>query len=297
LLALAVPVYCGLSVLALLLQPLGLTFVELRLFPGPVLRTAGLAAAAVVTLVLLLWLLGRPEISDARIEDGMRPISFRWPLMVGLCGPMLWAFGLFLFLHSAPGKRAEAVAAQNLGPAYKYWTSSMTVIRGPLGRTISAAVVAYNDNDFYVIPVQWSEAGPGGSAQTQTSSAVELPVTGPETWTINGTSYQIEGTAAINLNNGEVMSVVKARCAFAPGIGEEPLARLLAKYAVGHGYTVQESRLNGKTQPVASSLGVALIYHPTESSNDVRDYSYRYHFDIAQLRAEVGPDGERNGVR
>src|SRR5215510_6109155 len=76
----------------------------------------------------------------------------------------------------------------------------------------------------------------GKAPPTQTSTNPEVPLTGAEVWSLAGTNFNIEGTAALILRNGRTLLVVKALCGFPANASHKPIAQALAKYAVDHGY-------------------------------------------------------------
>jgi hypothetical protein len=128
----------------------------------------------------------------------------------------------------------------------------------------------------------------GKPPQTQTSSNPEFPITGAEVWSVLGTNYNIEGTSLLVMGNGQTLFVVKALCNFAPDATHKPIAQLLAKYAVEHGYhkRVSASWGNGIAQPFSGVVGVALIQ---QSSKDFLTLSsgYRYTFPITELEGKA----------
>lgn len=178
--ALALPVYAGLAVLELVLQPLGLTFVELRLIPVYLVKTVGLYAVTATVLGVVLRALRSQVILDARTEYGLKIHSLRLPLILGAVTTVVYAVALLVLLEGEQGAHAATVASQSLGPGYRYWANRIMILRGPLGTRVSASVVAYNDHAIRVVPVQWSEPLAGMSAQTQTTSNMELPATGQQ---------------------------------------------------------------------------------------------------------------------
>jgi hypothetical protein len=155
--ALALPVCAGVAALQLVLQPLGLTFVELRLSPVYLLRTVGFYAATAVLLGVVLRILRSQPVLDARAEYGLKIHSLRLPLILGAVLTLVYAVALLLLLDSERGARAATIASQNLGPSYRYWANRIVILHGPLGESVSASVVAYNDHAIRVFPVEWSE--------------------------------------------------------------------------------------------------------------------------------------------
>ena len=130
----------------------------------------------------------------------------------------------------------------------------------------------------------------GKAPPTQTSNNPEAPVTGPEIWNVNGTNFNIEGTACLVMGNGQTLFVVKAITDFAPGAADQPIARALAKYAVDNGYPgkVKQSYGNGKPTPFSGGIGVALFRKQGVGSMAVAA-EWKYHFTVKELQQ---PDGE-----
>jgi len=124
----------------------------------------------------------------------------------------------------------------------------------------------------------------GKPPPAKTSTNPEPPVTGRETWVINGTNYSIEGTAMLIMGNGTSLFVVKGLCDFAPDASHEPLARRLAKYAVDHGYhaKVKQTVWNGQTIPFSGNIGVALMQQRSVGSVAM-NAGYRYNFNVDEL--------------
>jgi hypothetical protein len=132
-----------------------------------------------------------------------------------------------------------------------------------------------------------------GSSQTQTSPNPEFPITGAEVWDISGTNYNIEGTSLLVMGNGQTLFVIKALCDFQPDASHKPIARSLAKYAVGHGYHKKVSASwgnDGKPQPFSDAVGVALI-HKSGIGPLAVSSGYKYHFTVVELQ-DKQPDGE-----
>src|ERR1035437_6136684 len=127
----------------------------------------------------------------------------------------------------------------------------------------------------------------GKPPQTQTSPNPEAPITGPEVWNVNGTKFNIEGTALLVMGNGQTLFIVKALCDFAPDQTHRPLALAITKYAVDNGYPskVKESSWNGKPTPPSDGIGVALFQKQTMGSVAMSS-GCRYSFGINELKVE-----------
>ncbi|PWU19304.1 MAG: hypothetical protein C5B50_06835 [Verrucomicrobia bacterium] len=280
--ALFVPLCIAWCAMNILVTPPGLILAQLRLSPGALLWGIGYSAGMTGSLIWLVRSLRCEAVLQARLSQGLRLLSLRAPVVLGCVLSLPMAFFLLCVANGPEAQHAKAIACQNLGPAYQYFANSQYIRSGPLGKNIAVNVVAYNDREMRMVPVQWCEARAGAVAQTQTSPNLELPATGQDTWRIGGTDYRIEGTAIITLANGDLMPIVKARCDFVPGKQHEALARPLAKYAVDHGYTIREASNNGLRQQVSPNIGIAFIYKPDPGSGRAR--CWRYSFDIQELR-------------
>jgi len=129
----------------------------------------------------------------------------------------------------------------------------------------------------------------GQKPRTQTSGNPEAPVTGPEVWKINGTKFNVEGTACLVMGNGQTLFVVKAITDFPPNASHKPIARALAKYAVDKGYPgkVEQSSWNGKPTPFSGSIGVALFQKSGVGSVAVAA-GWKYNFTVEELKQGDG---------
>src|SRR5262245_54471357 len=128
----------------------------------------------------------------------------------------------------------------------------------------------------------------GKPPPTQTSNALELPLTGAELWSMGGSNFNVEGTAALLLRNGQTLLVVKALCDFQANASHRAIAQALAKYAIDHGY--QNALTNGlgssPRRPFSGSVGVALTRRKTIGSV-AASTGYRYNFTITELQAQA----------
>jgi len=130
-------------------------------------------------------------------------------------------------------------------------------------------------------------SGCGKAPPTQTSTNPELPLTGAEIWKVDGTNFNVEGTAALVMGNGQTLLVVKALCDFQADGSHRPIAEALAKYAVDHGYqnALTASSSGGAPRPFSGSVGVALTQKRSIGSVAANS-GYRYSFKIAELQAQ-----------
>ncbi len=134
----------------------------------------------------------------------------------------------------------------------------------------------------------------GQEPRTQTSGNPEGPVTGPEVWKIDGTNFNVEGTACLVMGNGQTLFVVKAITDFPPNASHKPIARVLAKYAVDNGYPgkVKQSYWNGKPTPFSGSIGVALFQKRGVGSVAVAA-GWKYNFTVEELKQGDGEQTSR----
>ena len=149
---------------------------------------------------------------------------------------------------------------------------------------------------FALVTVALIVGACGKPPPTQTSNNPELPLTGTEVWSVSGTNFNIEGTAALLLRNGQTLLVVKALCDFQANASHRPIGRALAKYAVDHGYqnrlasssSSSSSPLSapGARRPFSGSVGVALTQKRSIGSVSAST-GYRYSFTVAELQDQT----------
>jgi hypothetical protein len=280
--AFVLPILVGCFLFQLVVPPFDFLLVLLRIAPRDFFNTLGWPLLKVACSAWLLWELRSQPVRQACLKSRKSVSRLCIPVLFGVLASIavLTLFGLRLQGDTA--RQARRIA-QQLGPKYKCWVDNVTVIHTPVGKMFCATVIAYNQREIRMVPVHWTESPLGDRTQTQGFGSPELPASGPETWNIAGKPYQIEGTAILNLSSGEVMSTVNVRCDFPPRIEDQPYARLVAKYAVEHGYRIQESKLNGRRQPVSDHLGVALVYRHGSDAPEC----HRYVFSISEIRAEL----------
>ena len=148
-------------------------------------------------------------------------------------------------------------------------------------------------------------SGCGKAPPTQTSNNPEFPLTGAEVWNVSGTNFNVEGTAALLLGNGQTLLVVKALCDFQASASHRPIARALAKYAVEHGYqnrlasssssSPSPSSAPGARRPFSGSVGVALTQKRSIGSVSAST-GYRYSFTVAELQDQTTITGGPSDV-
>jgi hypothetical protein len=124
----------------------------------------------------------------------------------------------------------------------------------------------------------------GKRPTTRTSQNPEIPITGAEVWKVNGTNFNIEGTACLIMGNDQTLFIVKALCDFSPNASHKPIACNLAKYALDHTYPakLKQASWNGKGIPFSGSIGVALI-QKQNIGNVSASSGWRYPFTVQEL--------------
>lgn len=144
------------------MQPLDLTLAQVRLEP------ASLAAPLVLAALLCgLWFwmareLGREPVLAARTAAGRRQMDMRIPVALGvtlvvLCG------GLLQFMNRGESaEHARALAAEQVGPDFRFQIRAMTVNKTVHGTQVSALVAAWNDREIRDVAVEWREAADTG---------------------------------------------------------------------------------------------------------------------------------------
>ncbi len=142
-------------VAALVIQPIDLTWTELRLEPASFAWPAAVAAAHGAVLLWLAWELGRRPVLAAIATAGRRRWEPETLTKFGLAAGAVM-FGLFwITLHGQSATLAESLAEQQIGPAYRYALTSMRTTR-IAGRAASVGVVtAWNGTDIKRVVLHW----------------------------------------------------------------------------------------------------------------------------------------------
>jgi hypothetical protein len=154
LLALAV-LLCG-QLVALILVPVDLILTQVRLYPAAFAASfipwlVPMAIAAIAALRL-----SHPLLLTAWTRAGRRVHAARIPLVLGVVCAMGSAWFLYGMLDGEAGQKASRIAADRLGPGYKYFTNSVNKTTGK-HTVISATVQAWNDHEVLLVPVKWQE--------------------------------------------------------------------------------------------------------------------------------------------
>ena len=127
------------------------------------------------------------------------------------------------------------------------------------------------------------------NAQTTTSEYQEYPVTGPEIWSLKGSSYEIEGTGLLE---GKVF-IVRAIVAHMPSEADRPDALNIAQFALVQGYRTNAQHFRFLDQFAVvdmQNVGVALIYKKSDASVA----GYRFMFNSQEVLGSEYAEGTMN---
>jgi hypothetical protein len=137
--------------------PPGLALAELRIYP---LRFLAFSALFTAVLGLLFWVvrqLRRGAVLEAIARSARKTPSLRGPILVGAALAVIIASITGLSLRSGSAKRAEQIAAGQVGNGYSFHVTSMRAVWTSKGKAISAVVTAWNDHEIREIQVNWDE--------------------------------------------------------------------------------------------------------------------------------------------
>jgi hypothetical protein len=140
-----------------IVQPLALTFTQLRLNPG--YSTLAILFTAVL-LGLLYWLareLGREPVRAARVDAGRKQQNMRIPAGLGVALVVVGSIFLGFLLGGESAVRAKSMAAEQVGPGYRFHVSSLSIAKNNGGTFISGVVTAWNEASIRQVPVHWEE--------------------------------------------------------------------------------------------------------------------------------------------
>lgn len=155
--ALFVVMLVGLPLAYPFVQPLELTWLQMRLYPGTFAMSAAMWAFVVGLLYWVLTELSRKPVLVAREQAGKKACSLRMPLALGGLVLIVLAIAIPKGLESETGHLAKTKAMEQLGPGYKYVVSGLHISASQQGKFVSAMVTAYNDKEIRLVPVEWSE--------------------------------------------------------------------------------------------------------------------------------------------
>jgi hypothetical protein len=139
------------------LQPIDLILTRFRLDRGSAVTTAALGVFVVGLLAWLYAQLGSASLLAARLAAGRPRRDMRIPAAAGIGLVILVSVFLSFLLGGESANKAKAVAAQQLGPAYRYHVSSLNIRKSNRGTFVSGVVTAWNDKEIRDVPVQWEE--------------------------------------------------------------------------------------------------------------------------------------------
>lgn len=155
--AFLIATFSGIPFLLPLLQPLDFTLLQLRLYPSSIALTSGFWVFAIVLLAWVLRELRNDYVIEARTQSGRKIRSLRTPLALGFLLVVILAVVLPISLNSGTAHLAQAKASEQLGPNYKYFVNALQVNYSSQGKFVTATVIAYNDHEIRIVPLQWSE--------------------------------------------------------------------------------------------------------------------------------------------
>lgn len=139
------------------MQPFALTLTQVRLNPGMSFITFVFVAFLLTLLAWLIRELGREPVMAARASAGKKQRNMRIPIAVGVGLVIVMGIFMTLLLGSGWADRAKDIAAQQVGPGYRFHVNSLNIARSNQTTSVSGVVIAWNDNEILHLPVQWEE--------------------------------------------------------------------------------------------------------------------------------------------
>jgi len=149
--------FTALPVALLFWQPLDLTLTEVRLE-----RSVALEAAALLLLALAIlgWVsaeLARTPVQTVIANAGFKRTRVRMAAVAGVSVVVLAsAFAIFM-LSGERARTATSIAAQRVGPGYRFHAVSINVATAGQHTSVSAIVIAWDQREIRRIPVHWEE--------------------------------------------------------------------------------------------------------------------------------------------
>ncbi len=137
--------------------PAGLVLAELRIYP---LRSLASAASMAFLFGLSFWVLQqlrREAVLEAIVRSKGKIPSLRVPILVGVALAVILSSTVGLSLRSDRAKRAEQIAASQVGNGYKLHVTSIGTVWTSKGKRSYGVVTAWNDHEIRQIPVSWDE--------------------------------------------------------------------------------------------------------------------------------------------
>jgi hypothetical protein len=143
------------AVVLLTLQPLDLTLVEIRLDPGSFVSKMVPAAFALGILAWVRHELARRPVTDAIASSGLRRWDTKLFARAGVAFAAMGGILLWLALHGQSADLAESLAAQQMGPQYRYQLTWISRDRSEHGTSVSGVVTAWNDHEIKTLLIHW----------------------------------------------------------------------------------------------------------------------------------------------
>lgn len=140
-----------------IVAPAELSLLQLRLYPGQLAPYYLSVLFNLALACLVARQLGRPAVLAARKSAGRKLRDMRIPLVLGLVLTVAAAAFQVKALNGEDARRAEAVAAAQLGPGYKYYTNQIWFSVSPGKSAVHATVQAWNDKEVRAVPVAWAK--------------------------------------------------------------------------------------------------------------------------------------------
>lgn len=146
----------GFSVALPFLQPLDLTLTQIRLQPMFSIASGIYSALLVAVLSWVTRELRRPSVRSAILTSGAKVRSAWAPVLVGVCLVIVASVTFEIFeAHGVTRRRAEALAANQLGAGYRYHLASLTISWRAHRTIVSGVVTAWNPLEVREVPIQW----------------------------------------------------------------------------------------------------------------------------------------------
>lgn len=139
------------------IQPLGLTFAQIRLYPKESALSYLLIAFVIVLFSWLVRELGREEVQAARAASGKKKRDMRIPAGLGIGGVVVMGIFLVNLLNGESANKAKSMVEKHVGPGFNFYVNSLNIIHSSQGKYVSGIVSAWSDKEIQMIPVQWKE--------------------------------------------------------------------------------------------------------------------------------------------
>ncbi len=137
--------------------PPSLALVQLRTNPLGFLAFLAVFAAMLGWLSWTVRQLRREAVLNALTRSAGKTPSLRGPVLSGAAIVVI-VVTLSAFSHKSEStRRAEQIAAGQVGEGYSLKVTEMRTVWTTKGKTISATVTAWNDHEIREIPVSWDE--------------------------------------------------------------------------------------------------------------------------------------------